>query len=226
MPKTEFVGMVSHELKTPLTVITGALYTAMTKGVPPREKKELLQDAVEGAEELTTIIDNLLELSRIQADRLNLNIEPVDVLQVAHNVTGKLEKKSGLHRLVMDIPAGLPPVMADVFRVERILHNLVDNAIKYSPKGGAVTVSARNQDGSVVVAVRDEGMGISAQNQARLFEPFQRVQVSNAGIAGVGLGLNVCRRLVELQGGRIWVESQPGKGSTFFFVLPAARLSE
>ena len=113
--------------------------------------------------------------------------------------------------------------MADAFRVERILHNLVDNAIKYSPKGGTVTVSAKEDNGSVVVAVRDEGMGISLENQALLFEPFQRIQTSSAGIAGVGLGLNVCKRLLEVQGGHIWVDSKPGKGSTFSFSLPAAK---
>jgi signal transduction histidine kinase/DNA-binding response OmpR family regulator len=221
--KDEFIGMVSHELKTPLTVVTGAIYTSMTKGVSAKDKKELLHDAVSGAEELTSIIDNLLELSRFQADRLQLNIEPVDVGQVARNVTGKLEKKSALHRLMRDIPETLVPVMADAFRVERILYNLVDNAIKYSPKGGTVTVSAREQDNSVVVTVTDQGIGISVENQARLFEPFQRIQQSHLGIAGVGLGLNVCKRLLEVQGGRIWVESTPGKGSTFSFMLPAAR---
>ena len=221
--KDEFIGMVSHELKTPLTVVTGALYTSMTKGVSAKEKRELMQDAISGAEELSSIIDNLLELSRFQADRLELHIEPVDVLQATRNMIGKLEKKSALHCLVTDIPAGLAPVMADAFRVERILHNLVDNAIKYLPKGGTVTVSAKEDNGSVVVAVHDEGIGISPENQALLFEPFQRIQAKSAGIAGGGLGLNVCKRLLEVQGGRIWVDSQPGKGSTFFFALPAAK---
>ena len=220
--KDEFIGMVSHELKTPLTVVTGALYTSMTRGVSSKEKRELLQDAVSGAEELTSIIDNLLELSRFQAGRLQLHIEPVDVLQSTRNVIAKLERKSALHRLIADILADLTPVMADAFRVERILYNLVDNAIKYSPKGGKVTVSAKEADGSVVVSVSDQGMGISAENQARLFEPFQRVHQNDPSIAGVGLGLNVCKRLLEVQGGRIWVDSKPGKGSTFSFMLPSA----
>lgn len=221
--KDEFIGMVSHELKTPLTVVTGALYTSMTKGVSVKEKRELILDAVSGAEDLTTIIDNLLELSRFQADRLQLHLEPVDVLRVTRDVVGKLEKKSARHRLVVDIPAGLAPVMADAFRMERIIYNLVDNAIKYSPQGGSVTVSAKEDNSSVVVAVRDEGVGISPENQARLFEPFQRLHQNQPGIAGVGLGLNVCKCLLEVQGGSIWVDSQPGKGSTFSFTLPAAK---
>jgi signal transduction histidine kinase len=104
--------------------------------------------------------------------------------------------------------------------VERILHNLIDNAIKYSPKGGDVTIFARQEDASLVIGVKDQGIGISTEDQARLFKPFERLETVEIG--GVGLGLNVCRRLVEAHGGRIWVESQPGQGATFFFTLPIA----
>jgi two-component system phosphate regulon sensor histidine kinase PhoR len=103
--------------------------------------------------------------------------------------------------------------------VERILHNLVSNAVKYSPAGGDVVVSARQQGASLVIGVRDHGVGISAEDQARLFKPFERLEKTE-GIDGVGLGLNVCRRLVEAHGGRIWVESELGRGATFLFTLP------
>lgn len=117
------------------------------------------------------------------------------------------------------MPAGLAAVPADRLRVERVLYNLIDNAIKYSPRGGDVVVFARQEDGHLVIGVKDSGMGISAEDQARLFAPFERLGTAGA-ISGIGLGLNVCRRLTEAHGGRIWVESQPGEGSTFLFTLP------
>ncbi|MBE0480003.1 MAG: PAS domain S-box protein [Dehalococcoidia bacterium] len=223
--KDEFIGMVSHELKTPLTVIIGALSTATAKGLPPEESAELLQDAVNHAEYLAGIVDNLLELSRHQAHRLVLQSEPVSVETVARDVLVKAATKSSRHRLVLDFPDGLPPVKVDPMRVERVVYNLVDNAIKYSPNGGQVTVAARQGDDCLVLAVRDQGMGIPLEDQARLFKGFERLETQpGCGIKGIGLGLNVCRILVEAHGGRIWVESEPGKGSSFFFTLPLESL--
>jgi signal transduction histidine kinase len=112
----------------------------------------------------------------------------------------------------------LPKVLADYLRVNSILNNLVDNAIKYSPDGGDIAVSVRSKDDCLIVGVKDPGIGISAEDQVRLFKPFERLETTK--VTGVGLGLNVCCRLVEAHGGRIWVESEPGKGSTFFFTLP------
>jgi signal transduction histidine kinase len=135
-------------------------------------------------------------------------------------------KKSARHRIVADVDAALPVVRADLTRVERIVDNLIDNAIKYSPGGGKVTVSARQNGGEILVSVRDEGIGISATDAEKLFRPFQRLEsVVGTAIQGVGLGLVVCRRLVEAHGGSIWVESEPGKGSTFRFTLPVAEAS-
>jgi signal transduction histidine kinase len=113
-------------------------------------------------------------------------------------------------------------VSADVTRIERILDNLIDNAIKYSPNGGEVRVSARQEGRRMVVGVRDQGIGIAPRDAERLFQPFSRLDtpVPGSAIQGVGLGLVVCRRLVEAHGGSTWVESEPGKGSTFYFTLP------
>ncbi|MGA2157596.1 MAG: GAF domain-containing protein [Dehalococcoidia bacterium] len=217
--KDEFIGLVSHELKTPVTVIVGAIDTAMTKGVPKKEALQLLQDAAVSAEALAGIVDNLLELTRAQANRLIIKKEPVDIAKAAGNVIEKLKGRSTRHRLVVEIPKALPRVAADPIRVERILHNLVENAIKYSPKGGNVTVFASRNGDSLNVGVKDQGIGITTQDRERLFKPFERLgTVKNA--AGVGLGLNVCRRLVEAHNGHIWVESEPGKGTTFYFSLP------
>ena len=188
--KDEFIGLVSHELKTPLTVIMGALSTATDERVSQEESRELIRNAVVHSEILASIIDNLLELSRQQSGRLSLQVQPVNVGEIAQNVIGKLQNKSAIHRLVSDFPLGLPPSLADSLRVERILYNLVDNAIKYSPKGGEVKVSSRQDGDFLLVGVRDNGPGISRGDQARLFQSFERLGTkANGIIQGTGLGL-------------------------------------
>jgi PAS domain S-box-containing protein len=219
--KDEFIGMVSHELKTPITVIMGSIYTALSKGITSEEKQQLLEDAAATTDSLAIMVENLLELSRAQANRLTIRKERLDMAEIADTIVLRMAGKSADHRFVVDIAPGLPAVNADRIRVERILLNLVSNAVKYSPGGGNVVISARRQDDSLVVMVRDHGVGISAEDQIRLFRPFERLEKTE-GIAGVGLGLNVCRRLVEAHGGRIWVESEVGRGATFFFTLPLA----
>jgi signal transduction histidine kinase len=220
--KDEFIGLVSHELKTPLTVVTGAINTAMSAGIAPEDARELLADAVWGAEAMADIVDNLLELSRWQSNRLVLQPAPLDIGLTIDKMVEQSSPKSERHRLVTDVESALPAVRADRTRIERILDNLIGNAIKYSPSGGEVRVSARRDDDHIVVAVSDEGIGISASDRERLFQPFQRLETfaQGAAIQGVGLGLVVCRRLVEAHGGRIGLESEPGKGSTFYFTLP------
>jgi PAS domain S-box-containing protein len=222
--KDQFIGMVSHELRTPLAVITGALNVAMKEGVPEEQKKTLLGDAAWGAETMADIVENLLELSRWQSNRLVLKASPLDVRPLVARIVRQSSKKSPKHAVTAGMEEGLPPVRADGIRVERILDNLVDNAIKYSPNGGEVKVKARRQDDSVLLSVSDQGIGISATDMEKLFQPFGRLETPLIGSAvqGVGLGLVVCRHLVEAHGGRIWVESESGRGSTFYFTLPVA----
>jgi PAS domain S-box-containing protein len=219
--KDEFIGLVSHELKTPLTVIIGALMTTLADNVSEKERAELIRDATDGAESLSGIVENLLELSRSQASRLILQRALTDIGTVAREVTNKLKGRSELHTLVVDLPSGLPNVPADALRLERILYNLIENAIKYSPQGGEIRISAEAKDDSVVVCVRDQGPGISPDDQKRLFQSFEQLDAGKRrAMQGVGLGLKVCRTLVEAHGGRIWIESETGKGSAFFFSLP------
>jgi signal transduction histidine kinase len=220
--KDEFIGMVSHEIKTPLTVVTGAINTAMSEGIAPEEARSLLEDAAWAAETMADIVENLLELSRWQANRLVLLPGPLDIGQVVSRLVERSSKRSAAHRIVVDVPPDLPMVNADRTRIERVLDNLIDNAIKYSPNGGEVRVAARQESGNILLSVRDEGIGIASADSERLFQPFARLEtvVPGSSIQGVGLGLVVCRRLVEAHGGRIWVESEPGKGSTFYFALP------
>jgi PAS domain S-box-containing protein len=221
--KDEFIGLISHELRSPLTVITGAVSTVLTEGerLSPEETRQLLQDAALEAESLSHMLGNLLELSRQQADRLFLHAEAINVGKVIQDAIGEIKRQSSAHQFVVDLPRRLPPVEADELRLERILYNLLENAVKYSPQGGEIRVSVRLQEKHLVFAVSDQGIGISPSDQDKLFQPFQRIEDPRlAGVKGAGLGLLVCRRLVEAHGGRIWVESGVGHGSTFFFTMP------
>lgn len=221
--KDEFIGLVSHELRTPLTVVLGSVYTAMSKGLSAEDVKDLLENAVEGAEAMKNVIENLLELSRCQANRLALEKELVDIAQVAQKQAVKLGTGAGAaHKFSIEFKGKIRQIQADPLRVERILYNLMENAAKYSPKGSEVKVSCRLENKCLAVGVCDQGAGISADDQKKLFEPFQRLDQTAISAKGLGLGLVVCKRLVEAHGGKIWVESEVGRGATFYFTLPLA----
>jgi PAS domain S-box-containing protein len=221
--KDDFIGLVSHELRSPLTVIMGAVNTVLSEGphLSEEETRQLLRDAAIESETLSHLLGNLLELSRAQAERLVLHAEAINVKKVIQDAIEGVKRQSSAHQFVVNAPQKLPPVYADPLRLERILYNLLENAVKYSPRGGEVKVSVQPEKEQLVIGVSDQGVGISSADQAKLFAPFQRLEESRPGGArGVGLGLLVCQRLVEAHGGRIWVESEPGRGSTFFFTLP------
>lgn len=218
--KDEFVSLVSHEIRTPLTVIIGALGTAMLKGISSEDSYSMLNDAMHGAESLNNIVDNMIELARYQSNRLMLQKEPFDVAIVMRNSAAQEKFHTDNHRIRLHIPNDLPLVNADKTRVELILKNLLNNAIKYSANGTEIQFSVRSQGDSLVISVNDQGIGIPAEKQASLFLPFERLDGESVPTKGLGLGLMVCKRLVEVHGGKIWVESEPGKGSTFSFTLP------
>jgi len=211
--------MVSHELKTPLTIVLGGIKTALSEGIGTQDAHMLLQDAEWGAQTMADIVDNLLELSRWQARRLVMLRTKVNMSAAINSVVERSSHKVREHKVVADIPGTLPEIPIDRTRIERILDNLIDNAIKYSPDGGEVRVSARIETDQLVVSVRDQGIGIAAVDAEKLFQPFARLEthLPSSSIKGIGLGLVVCRRLVEAHGGSIWVESEPGKGSVFSF---------
>ena len=217
--KDEFLNMVSHELKTPLTVIIGALNTADSPGIPENEARELRQDAVDSAVLLAGMVENLLELSRSKTSRVALSPEPLDFGEVAWSVAHKFHLRSPKHSICVDLPPRIPDVIGDKPKVERILYNLVENAVKYSP-GGEVTISARQDGSNLLACVADQGTGITEHDQKKLFQSFEQLAVERKAMHGLGLGLKVCRTLVEAHGGKIWVESKSGKGSKFFFTLP------
>ena len=218
--KDEFISLVSHELRTPMTVITGSLKTAMSQGISPDDKQVLLQNAVESAGLLSAILENMLELSRHQTGRLLLHKELVNILNITGIVIDRLKARGTRQKFLTGFPDDLPPVGADPGRVERILYNLLENATKYSPEESEIKVFARSDKGFVVISVADQGDGVSPDDQGRLFKLFERLEKGAHPAQGLGLGLVVCQRLVEAQGGQIWVESELGKGSTFYFTLP------
>ena len=219
--KDEFIGLVSHELRTPLTVILGALSTVITEGdrLSARETKQLVGDSYSEAELLSDILANLLELARAQANRLQINEEPVNIRETIDIVINRKKQQMVSHPISIDCD-DLITVNADRVRLQRIFHNLLDNAIKYSAPRTKIEVFAKQKDGEIIIGVKDKGIGISPEKQGMLFEPFSRLEPQNSNVTGTGLGLVVCRRLVEAHGGRMWVESQPGSGSTFLFTLP------
>jgi PAS domain S-box-containing protein len=215
--KDEFIGMVSHELRTPLTIIIGALGTAKDERLSKEDRDDLVQDARSSAESLASILDNMLELSRYQAGRLNLDRKTVKIADVAGIAIERVRRKYDTHNIISEIPDGIPEMNVDVVRIVQVLYNLIENAVKYSPPGSRIRVFSQRDKKGLVIGVNDSGIGIAPEDQKKLFEPFARLQVS--GAKGIGLGLVVCKRLVEAHGGHIWVESQVGKGSTFLFNL-------
>ncbi|MBI2855077.1 MAG: hypothetical protein HYX87_09205 [Chloroflexi bacterium] len=216
--KNEFVSMVAHELRSPLTAIIGCLRTTLSEGerLSPEENSRLVNDAVLEAESMNELIGNLLDLTRAEAKRLVLQNTAVDIVDVLSTVCQKVQTVYPRHDFVVGAGTGIPSVRGDRLRLERVVYNLLDNAGKYSSAGSTVRASAEVGE-ELVVSISDKGRSIPADDQAKLFEPFERLGRRGAG---TGIGLVVCRTLVEAHGGRIWVESEPGKGSTFYFTLP------
>jgi signal transduction histidine kinase len=223
-----FVDMMSHELRTPLTSIRGFVATLLQAGEgmfdwPTQE--EFLQIVDTEAERLGGMIDDHLNIARIQNGRgLQFTFVPTSVKNIAEQVV-RLQRQSsamkGGHHLVVEIGDDVPEIMADDAKVTQILHNLVSNALKYSPNGGDVTIRAREVDGGLAISVTDQGLGIPKEQLPKMFGQFFRVEGgSHQGIKGTGLGMWLTKHMVEGQNGRIWVESEFGKGSTFFFWLP------
>jgi PAS domain S-box-containing protein len=227
--RQDLVATVSHELRTPLAAIYGAALTLRREDVELEHelRDKLLEVVVEEASRLSEIVNDLLLASQLDSGKLRINIEQCDPLEIA-----QLEiEAASLHappgvELVLTSPPSLPQVAADAGQLRQVISNLIDNAIKYSPDGGKVTIALEERDHHVQFAISDRGLGIPPAEQARIFEKFYRLDPDmNRGIGGTGLGLYICRELVRRVDGRIWVESQAGKGSTFFVEVPQEQAS-
>lgn len=222
--RSELIANVSHELRTPLGLIKISSSSLLMDDADfDRETQtKFLYSISEETTKLERIVEHLLDLGRIESGRLSLDKQPTDLGELVLNTTRSMEALSSQHRLVSDLPEEPLMAMVDAKRVEQVLRNLLDNAIKYSPDGGTITLQAHSDSLHVLITVSDEGIGIPAEEWNRVFDRFHRVENElTRRMRGAGLGLAVCKGIVEAHGGHIWVESQPGAGSTFCLTLPA-----
>ncbi len=221
--KNTLLSVISHELKTPVSIIKGYASTLMRQDAnwDKGTLTEGLSIIEEEADKLNELINNLLDASRLQAGGLKLQFSYVDLTSMAEKVVEKFRPQTDQHTFSLDFPPDFPPVRADYERIREVLSNLVSNAIKYSPGGGLIRVGGWVEEDQVGIFVSDEGIGIPASEQERIFERFARVDNSlTRQMPGAGLGLFLVKAVVEAHGGRVWVDSRPGHGSTFNFTLP------
>ncbi len=223
--RRDFVSNVSHELRTPLASLKALTETVQETALddPPAAKRFLAQMSVE-IDNMTQLVQELLDLSKIESGRVPLErtyISPWEMIQPAAERMRIQAERSGLS-LTVDCPEDLPRVLVDRGRMEQVLVNLIHNAIKFTPPGGSIQVRAWAQDKDVVLAIADTGTGIADEDLQRIFERFYKADRARSG-GGTGLGLSIARHLVESHGGRIWAESEVGKGSTFFIAIPTAQ---
>lgn len=227
--KSDFVATVSHELRTPLTSILGFSKTLLRNDVrfPEYSRDSFLEEIVKEGERLARLIEDLLSVSRIEAGNLQMDLKPSDAAPTVHQVVKSVSQLSSIHNFIVNVPDGLRQVQIDADKLYQVLLNLLVNAIKYSPEGGKVVISAGEEEDCVRFMVMDEGIGISSEHLPHIFERFYRVEEGERkGAPGTGLGLYVSKNLIEEMGGRIWVESIEGKGSCFYFELPLARYGQ
>jgi two-component system phosphate regulon sensor histidine kinase PhoR len=218
--RTALVANVSHELRSPLTAIKGYTDSLLSGPWDDETEREFLTIIAVSADKLAALVDNLLDAAKMEAGVLRLEREPVRVERIALQVAAHRRALAPNHPVQVEAAADLPLADADPMRVEQVLANLVDNAIKYSPDGGPITIRISGGD-TLTVRVSDRGVGITPEQAERLFERFYRVEGDLARTTkGVGLGLYICKSLIEAHGGRMWVDSVPGVGSTFSFTLP------
>ncbi len=230
--KEEFLATVSHELRTPLGFIMGYATSLLLPDAPDDRAttRRFLGVIAESSKELEQLVDDLLDMTKIGSGTLSVDPRPTRLGALVRPAVDRARVRGLQHRLRSSVPASLPPLMADPRRIEQVLHDLLDNAIKYSPDGGTVTVSAARTGGAVTVSVIDEGLGIPPDECASVFERFHRGRVARArGITGTGLGLAICKGIIEAHGGRIWAESPPldaapgkSRGTAIRFTVPLA----
>ncbi|MGQ0608642.1 MAG: sensor histidine kinase [Chloroflexota bacterium] len=223
--KSALLHAVSHDLRTPLSSIIGAAGSMLQADVEwsPDERRDFLETIDQEAQRLNRIVGNLLDLSRIQGGTLVPALDWHDPVLVLREALHRLTPSTREHRLIISVPDDLPPVFIDPVEIDQVIANLVENAVKYTPRGGEIAVSAAVAEGELRVSVADEGPGVSKEALPRLFEPFYRAP-SASTVRGSGLGLAVARGLVDAHGGRIWAEDGDGRGARFTFVIPSAPL--
>ena len=225
--KNEFISMVSHELRTPLTTIKGYVSIVLSgeTGALEDQQRYFLETSDRAIDRLTLLVSDLLDISRLEAGQIQMQLRPVALQEVvsAVGVNFAPQLKAQNLRLTIKLPDKMPMLMADPHRLTQIFDNLMSNALKFTAQGG-VTISAADKGDFVMVSVKDTGIGLPKAEQDRIFEKFYQVKVGGAWPAkGTGLGLAIVKSIVESHRGKVWVESEPGKGADFRFLIPRAR---
>jgi signal transduction histidine kinase len=221
----EFVSTVSHELRTPLGFIKGYTTTLLRQDAEwdATTRAEFLRIIDEEADRLRELIDNLLDSSRLESGAIGMTREPTRLAPLLRNVAERAQSAYPDMDLTVEAPDGLPILAIDSTRIAQVLDNLLSNAAKYAP-GAAVEMRARRDRDAVVVEVEDHGPGIASEHTPQMFQRFYRVPETQRNVRGTGLGLYICRKIIESHGGQIGVDSQPGRGTRFYFSLPLASL--
>jgi two-component system phosphate regulon sensor histidine kinase PhoR len=223
--RRDFVANVSHDLRTPIASLKALVETLLDGALEDQSvAREFLSRMEVEVDDLVRLVEELLQLSRVEAGQIELRIVPGNIGDVMRRVAERLRAQASLKEIeiAVDIPEDLPLADFDPERVEQVLVNLVQNAIKFTPKSGLTVLSATSSEREIVVEVRDSGPGLDPLDVERVFERFYKADRSRAA-SGSGLGLAIAKHMIQLHGGRIWVESDYGRGATFKFSLPRAQ---
>jgi signal transduction histidine kinase len=222
--KSEFLSITSHELRTPITPLKAQLQMLHQEyfGTLTDKQKESLDIVLRCTERLNKLIEDFLEISRIEVARLKFNFKKIELTKTIDNMVKIMQGFADKKNIHLQVETNnLPKITADPDRISQILRNIIHNAIKFSPKNSTITISAHAKPHHILFIIKDRGVGMSPEDKIRVFEPFFQIEKTmNREYGGTGLGLAICRGIVESQKGNIWIESEPGKGSSFFFTLP------
>jgi len=223
--KSEFLANMSHELRTPLNAIIGfsEVLTERMFGDLNEKQEEYLKDIYAAGQHLLSLINDILDLSKIEAGRMELEVADFSLPAALDNALTLVRERASRRGITLGraIDDRVGMIRGDERKVKQVLLNLLSNSLKFTPEGGRIDVRAAMHDGMAEVSVADTGVGIAPEDQDAIFEEFRQVGTADKKVEGTGLGLALSRKFIELHGGRIWVQSEPGKGSTFSFTLPA-----
>jgi len=226
--KNEFVASAAHELNTPLSIIIGYADLLLSGEYADQDElREFLALINEKSHALEKIVDDLLHLGKIESgNELYLDAEPYDLSAEIRKVADVYQKEHPRHRFAVNLLDGDVVIVADRHRLGQVFDNLLNNAVKYSPDGGTITISSSRFENERLLCVADQGVGLTDEQVGKVFEKFYRVDNSSTAIRGLGLGLNITRNIIRAHGGRIWLESTPGEGTRFYFTLPDVKSNE
>lgn len=226
--RAEIMAILSHELRIPLSAIKGySTALQLDEVVWGKEKQQELLGLIEAeCDNMQDMLTEILDSSLIEVEQLSLDLEPMRLHQIASDVAQETQRRTEKHHIVVDLPADFPIVAVDRRWIRQVFRNILENAVRYSPDGGLIVIRGEGRAADVVISIADEGIGISPEDLIPIFEKYFRVRAATGyHVGGTGLGLPIARAIVEAHGGRIWIDSKLGQGSTVFFSLPKASAS-